>query len=139
MPRRAKSKFKPVHLLASVSAVVIVAFLGFKMLSRGGGSSGGFIGVNDLSIREYLDNSNALGSNTYRIEGTIDGRLDNWPSSSGRLFSVLVEDGDDMAPLPVHVPSKFNGTNIQRGQRYRFKVEVQAGTGILQVQDLSKS
>jgi hypothetical protein len=29
MPRRAKSKFKPVHLLASVSAVVIVAFLGF--------------------------------------------------------------------------------------------------------------
>jgi hypothetical protein len=133
MPRRAKSKFKPVHLLGSVVAVVVVAFLGFKMLSKGGGSSGGFIGVNDLSIREYLDNSNALGSNTYRIEGT------NWPSSNGRLFSVLVEDGDDVAPLPVLVPAKFNGTNIQRSQRYRFKVEVQAGTGILVVQDLSKS
>src|SRR4051812_20187201 len=139
MPRRAKSKFKPVHLLASVSAVVIVAFLGYKLLSRGGGSSGGYVGVNDLSVREYLDNSNALGSNTYRIEGTIDGRLDNWPSSTGRLFSVLVEDGDDVAPLPVLVPSKFNGTNIQRGQRYRFKVEVQAGTGVLEVKDLSKS
>ena len=139
MPRRAKSKFKPVHLLGSVVAVVVVAFLGFKTLSKGGGSSGGFIGVNDLSIREYLDNSNALGSNTYRIEGSIDGRLDNWPSSNGRLFSVLVEDGEDVAPLPVLVPAKFNGTNIQRSQRYRFKVEVQAGTGILVVQDLSKS
>ena len=139
MARRAKSKFKPVHLLGSVVAVAIVAFLGFKVLSKGGGSSGGFIGVNDLSIREYLDNSNALGSNTYRIEGTIDGRLDNWPSSSGRLFSVLVEDGDNTAPLPVLVPAKFNGTNIQRGQRYRFKVEVQASTGLLEVKDLSKS
>jgi hypothetical protein len=97
------------------------------------------VGVNDLSVREYLDNSNALGSNTYRIEGTIDGRLDNWPSSTGRLFSVLVEDGDDVAPLPVLVPPKFNGTNIQRGQRYRFKVEVQAGTGVLEAKDLSKS
>lgn len=139
MARRAKSKFKPAHLLGSVVVVAIVAFLGFKMLSKGGGSSGGFIGVNDLSVREYLDNSNALGGNTYRIEGSIDGRLDNWPSSNGRLFSVLVDDGDNTAPLPVHVPAKFNGTNIQRGQRYRFKVEVQAGTGILQVEDLSKS
>jgi hypothetical protein len=139
MPRRAKSRFKPVHLIASIAAVLVVAFLGYKLLSHGGGASGGFVGVNDLSIREYLDNSNALGGNTYRIEGTIDGRLDNWPSGSGRLFSILVDDRDDVAPLPVHVPAKFNGTNIQRGQRYRFKVEVQAGTGMLEVQELSKS
>jgi hypothetical protein len=139
MPRRAKSSFNQTHLLVSIAAVLVVAFLGFKLLSRGGGSSGGFVGVNDLSVREYLDNSNALGSNTYRIEGTIDGRLDNWSSSTGRLFSVLVEDGQDMAPLPVLVPPQFNGTNIQRGQRYRFKVEVQAGTGVLEVKDLSKS
>jgi len=123
----------------SYPVLLVAAFIGYKLLSRGSGSSGGYIGVSDLNIREYLLNSNALGSNTYRIEGIIDGRLDNWPSSKGRLFSVLVQDGDDEAPLPVLVPSKFNGTNIQRGQRYRFKVEVQAGTGILQVQDLSKS
>jgi hypothetical protein len=139
MPRRAKSRFNQTHLLISVAAVLVVAFLGYKLLNQGGGSSGGYVGVNDLSVREYLDNSNALGGNTYRIEGTIDGRLDNWPSSTGRLFSVLVEDRDEVAPLPVLVPSKFNGTNIQRGQRYRFKVEVQAGTGILEAKDLSKS
>jgi hypothetical protein len=139
MARRAKSTFSPIHLLVSAAAVLVVAFIGYKVLSQGGGSSGGYVGVNDLNIREYLENSNALGSNTYRIEGTIDGRLDNWPSSTGRLFSVLVEDGNDMAPLPVLVPPQFNGTNIQRGQRYRFKVEVQAGTGVLQVKDLSKS
>ncbi len=139
MPRRAKSSFNQTHLMISVVAVLVVAFLGYKLLNQGGGSSGGYVGVNDLSVREYLDNSNALGGNTYRIEGTIDGRLDNWPSSTGRLFSVLVEDRDEVAPLPVLVPSKFNGTNIQRGQRYRFKVEVQAGTGILEAKDLSKS
>ncbi len=139
MPRRAKSSFKPIHMVASIGAVIVVAFIGYKLMGRGGNSSGGYIGVNDLSIREYLDNSNALGSNTYQIQGTIDARLDNWPSSTGRLFSVLVEDGDDVAPLPVLVPSRFNGTNVQRGQRYRFKVEVQAGTGVLQVTDMSKS
>lgn len=139
MPRRAKSTFKPVHLIGSIVAVLVVAFAGYKLLSSGGGSSGGFVGVTDLSIREYMENSNALGSNTYRIEGTIDERLDNWRSSEGRLFSVLVEDSDEVAPLPVLVPSKFNSTNIQRGQRFRFKVEVQSGSGILQVMDLSKS
>lgn len=139
MARRAKSSFKPIHLLASIGGVIAVAFIGFKLLGSGGGGGGSFMGVNELSVREYLDNSNALGSNTYQIQGTIDGRLDNWPSSTGRLFSVLVEDNDDVAPLPVLVPAQFNGTNIQRGQRYRFKVEVQAGTGVLEVKELSKS
>jgi hypothetical protein len=141
MPRRAKSSFSAVHLVASIAAVAIVAFVGFKLLSQGGGSSGGFVGVTDLSIREYLQNSNALGGNTYRIEGMISERLDdpNWPSHAGRLFSVMVEDGDGIEPLPVIVPAKFNGINIQRNQRFRFKVEVQSGTGILEVLDLSKS
>lgn len=139
MARRAKSSFSPTHLAISLAAVVVVAFLGYKLLSSGGGSSGGFVGVNDLSIREYMENSNALSSNTYRIEGTVDERLDNWRSSEGRLFSVLVEDGDDVAPLPVLVPAKFNSTNIQRGQRFRFKVTVQASSGILEVQEMSKS
>lgn len=138
MARRAKSSFKPAHLLMTLGAVLVVAFLGYKLLSSGGGSSGGFAGVNELSVREYMDNSNALSGNTYRIEGTIEERLDNWRSSEGRLFSVLVEDGDEVAPLPVLVPSEFTA-NIQRGQRFRFKVEVEAGNGILRVLDLSKS
>ncbi len=139
MPRRAKSTFKPVHLIGSIAAVLVAAFVGYKLLNSGGGSGGGFVGVTELSIQEYLENSNALGSNTYRIEGTIEERLDNWRSGEGRLFSVLVDDNNEVAPLPVHVPPKFNSTNIQRGQRFRFKVEVQSGSGILQVMDLSKS
>ena len=81
--------------------MIVVAFIGFSLLKSGGGSSGGYMGVTGLSIREYLENSNALGSNVYQIEGTINERLDNWPSSSGRLFSVMVEDGDNVEPLPV--------------------------------------
>jgi hypothetical protein len=140
MPRRAKSSFKPVHLIISIVAVAAVAFVGFLLLRNGAGSSGGYVGVNDLSVREFMENSNALGGNTYRIEGRIDNRLDNnWPANKGRLFSVVVEDRDEEAALPVFVPPQFKGTNIQRGQRYRFKVEVQADTGVLEVKDLSKS
>jgi hypothetical protein len=45
MPRRAKSRFKPVHLIASIAAVLVVAFIGYKLLSHGGGASGGFVGA----------------------------------------------------------------------------------------------
>jgi hypothetical protein len=138
MARRAKSSFKPTHLLLTLGGIVVVALLGYKLLNSGGGSTGGFAGINELSIREYMDNSNALSGNTYRIEGTIDERLDNWRSSEGRLFSVLVDDGNEVSALPVLVPAEFN-TNIQRGQRFRFKVEVESGNGLLRVLDLSKS
>ncbi|MFZ4767439.1 MAG: hypothetical protein ACOYMN_21010 [Roseimicrobium sp.] len=139
MARRAKSTFNPTHLLLSIAAVASVALLGYKLLSSGGGASGGYVGVVDLSVREYLDNSNALSSNTYRMEGTIDERLDNWRSTQGRLFSVLVDDGTDVSPVPVFVPAQFNSSNIQRGQRFRFKVTVQSGTGVLEVVDMTKS
>ena len=139
MARRAKSSFNPNHIIISIAAVAVVALLGYKVMTPSGGSSGGFTGIAELSIREYLDNSNALSSNIYRMEGTIDERLDNWRSSEGRLFSVLVDDGNDASPLPVFVPSKFNSSNIQRGQRFHFKVTVQSGSGVLEVLEMTKA
>ena len=98
------------------------------------------LGGTDLGIRDYLQNSNALSNNSYKIEGIVRGRLDeDWKSSDGRLFSVEVEEGGETALLPVLVPSRFNGTNIQRDQRFRFKVTVQARTGILEATSLGKS
>jgi hypothetical protein len=138
MARRAKSQFTALHLLAVIAGVSLIAFLGYKVM-KGSGASTGFADTTDLNLREYMENSNALSSNTYRIEGTIADRLDNWPSSRGRLFEVLVDDGQERASVGVAVPEKFNGTNIQRGQRFKFKVTVQSGTGVLEVVDLTKS
>lgn len=137
MARRAKSSIKPVHLLVIAGVIAIVSIAGSFLL--GHKSDGGFTGVTDLSLHEYLQNSNALSNNTYRIEGVVEERLDNWRSTEGRLFSVIVDQNGETSPLAVFVPIKFNGTNIQRGQRFKFKVVVQAESGVLEALEMTKS
>lgn len=138
MARRAKSSFKPAHLISVFALVGLLAYGGYSLMRRSG-SDGNFAGTSDLDVQEYLENSNALSGNTYRIEGIVEERLDNWRSSEGRLFSVLIDNGNNTSPVPVLVPSKFSGTNIQRGQRFKFKVTVQAESGLLEVVEVSKS
>lgn len=135
MARRAKTSFQPVHLIAIFGIIAILAFGGYQLLHR---SSDPVPAGGDLNLREYLDNSNALSGNTYKVEGIVGERLDNWRSDQGRLYSLQIEDASESAPVPILVPSKFNSTNIQRNQRYRFTVRVQAETGILEVQALTK-
>ena len=137
MARRAKTNLHPLHLLGILAAIIAIAGGGLLLL---GHRTDAGLGGTDLSIRDYLQNSNALSNNSYKIEGTVRGRLDeDWKSSDGRLFSVEIEESGETALLPVLVPARFNGTNIQRDQRFRFKVTVQAGTGILEVTSLGKS
>ncbi len=137
MARRAKSQFTPVHLIAVIAGVAILAFVGYKVL-KGTGAASGFASTPALNLREYMDNSNALSNNTYRLEGTVGVRLDNWRSKQGRLFVVLVNENGEEVPVGVIVPEKFNSTTIERGQRFKFKVTVQAETGMLEVLDLTK-
>ncbi|HYF35533.1 MAG TPA: hypothetical protein VD994_09615 [Prosthecobacter sp.] len=132
MARRAQSGLKPLHLIALLAFLAAVLGVGYKVLSRGGDS---FTGVTPLSAEEFLDNAAALSGNEYRVEGTIADRLDNWKASEGRLFSVQVTEGGTF--LPVWVPSHVQA-NIQRGQRYLFKVRV-LETGILEVIELLKA
>lgn len=140
MARRAKTTLSPLQLTGIIGGIVIIAALGFTLLKGGSNTRTSFAGTApQLDLRDYLDNSNALGNNTYHIEGIIDERLDNWSSDQGRLFSVLAEEGTRNAPVAILVPPKFNSTNIQRGQRYSFKVTVQAKTGILEVIELTKA
>ena len=137
MARRAKTSFQPTHLIALVVILALVGFGGYAMMHHS--SDGAVTGGAEFSLREYLDNSNALGGNTYHFEGTVSERLDTWRSSEGRLFSVQVEEGSEGTPVPVLVPPKFNATNIQRLQRFKFTVRVQSETGLLEVTALTKS
>jgi hypothetical protein len=104
---------------------------GWSLLNRG---TDPMTGLSPLSTEEYLESSNALSGNTYKIEGTIDNRLDSWKGSD-RLFSVQVNEGGSF--VPVLVPSSLDA-NIQRGQRYVFKVRV-LETGVLEVIQLIKA
>ncbi len=137
MARRAKTTFHPLHLLGILAAIIVVASGGWLLLGHRNDTG---LGGTDLSIHDYIQNSNALSNNSYKIEGVVRNRLDDgWKSTDGRLFSVEIEESGEKAQLPVLVPAKFNGTNIQRDQRFRFKVTVQAETGILEVTGLEKS
>ena len=132
MARRAQSGLSPLHLFGLLALLVVIGGGGYALLHRG---TDPMTGITPLDVQDYLESSTALGSNIYRIEGTVDDRLDNWKAADGRLFSVQVTEGGSF--VPVWVPASFE-TNIQRGQRYVFKVRVME-TGVLEVMQLLKA
>ena len=131
MARRAQSGIKPAHLIAILALLAGIIVGGWSLLNHG---TDPMTGLTQLSMDEYLESSNALSGNTYKIEGTIDNRLDSWKGSD-RLFSVQISEAGSF--VPVLVPSSLEA-NIQRGQRYVFKVRV-LETGILEVLQLLKA
>lgn len=135
MPRRAQSGVRPAHWLGLIIILAVIGGGGYALMNR---ASDPMTGITDLSTDEFLENAAALSGNVYKVEGIVDDRLDKWRSGDGRLFSVQVSGGGNGGTfVPVWVPSNYQGTNIQRGQRYTFKVRVQEN-GVLEVLELLK-
>lgn len=130
MARRASSSAHPVWMLAVVILILAALGGGFFLFSK---ASDPYRTLTPLPVADYLQNSNGLRGNVYKIDAVISQSL-QWSAASGRLFSVEV-NGE---MLPVLVPPQFSSVNIERGQRFFFKVEV-GDRGILQVQDVKKS
>jgi hypothetical protein len=95
-----------------------------------------FLNVAELDVRTYLDNANSLRGNRYRCTGSVDSSL-AWSPMSGRLYSILVGEGEPAELVPVLVPPEFNHLNVQRGQTYQFSLRV-VEDGILLVNDMRK-
>ena len=85
-----------------------------------------------LDVPAYVTSANSLQGNTFRLEGEVLASL-AW-SPSGRLISIGVEDGKKA--VPVLLPTTLNSFNIQKGQKLRFLLEVEAG-GILRAKKLA--
>lgn len=134
MSRRAQSGVNPAHWLGLIIIIAVVGGGGYALMNR---ATDPMTGVTELSTNEFLDNATALSGNIYKVEGIVDDRLDKWRTSEGRLFSVQISDGRGGAFVPVWVPGDYEGANIQRGQRYVFKVRVQEN-GVLEVLELLK-
>ncbi len=115
-----------------VVAVLVIGALGagYFLFGRSGDP---FRTVSSLPVQDYLQNSNSLRGNIYKLDATVSQSL-QWSPTLGRLFSVEV-NGE---VLPILVPAQFNNVNIERGQRFFFKVEV-GDRGILRAQDVKKS
>ena len=135
MARRAQSSINPTHLLGLVLILAVLGGGGYTLLHH---TTDPMTGITELLSSEFLENATALSGNLYKVEGVVDDRLDTgWRQSDGRLFSVQVSDGTGNTFVPLWVPPDYEGTNIQRGQRYTFKVRVQEN-GILEVIELIK-
>ena len=132
MPRRASSSTNPVRLV-----VVLILVAG----ALAGGAyfwmtlSDPYRTLAPIDIAVYLDNANSLRGNVYKFSGTIDSEL-AWSPTGGRLFSVLA-DGSKTDVVPLLIPPELNYINIQKDQRYNFKIEV-GDKGILTASDLKK-
>jgi hypothetical protein len=130
MARRASSSVHPVWMLIAGVLLVAAVLAGNFLFQK---ASDPYRTMSPLPIQDYLQNSNSLRGNIYKLEATVTQSLEYSPSG-GRLFSVDV-GGEE---VPVLVPPKFNSINIERGQRFFFKVEV-SDKGILQAQDVKKA
>lgn len=131
MVRRASSSVNP-RWVAGVVVLVIAAMIGGWALYKN--VSDPYRTLTPLDVTIYLDNANSLRGNVYKLNATVDAQL-AWAPLQGRLYSVEVNGRNDV--LPIMIPASFNSMNIQKGQRYFFKIEV-GDKGILRVQDIRK-
>ena len=129
MARRASSSANPLWFVAAFVLALSAVAGGFLMFNRSGDP---YRTMTSLPVSDYLDNSNSLRGNTYKLDGTISQSIE-WSATAGRLFSVDV--GAEV--LPILFPASLNHINLDRGQRYYFKIQV-GDKGVLTAQDVKK-
>ncbi|MEK0445856.1 MAG: hypothetical protein RLZZ399_1177 [Verrucomicrobiota bacterium] len=129
MARRARSAFPLGKTLAGLGGFVALMVGGYLTLGKGDS----FRTTSPFPIKDYLENANSLRGNTYRLEAMVDKTLE-FSRESGRLFSIEAAGGD---MLPLLVPPALSGTNIERGQKLVFKVQV-SESGLVTASEVRK-
>ena len=129
MVRRASSSVNP-WWLGGVVLLVIAAIVGGWALFKN--VSDPYRTLTLLDVPTYLKSADSLRGNVYKLDANVAAQL-AWAPSEGRLYSVDVNDRDDI--LALLIPAEFNSLNIQKGQRYFFKIEV-GDKGVLRVRDI---
>ena len=133
MARRASFAINPAWIIVVILLVVGAIEVGYYLLGK---VNNPYRTLTPLNVGAYLENSNSLRGNTYKVTGTIWNSL-AWSPTAGRLFSIEVEAAAGVNVLPLLIPAKFNYISIEKGQRFLFQIEVNE-KGILTAKDLSK-
>lgn len=133
MSRRASSSASPVWIVAIVALLAVSLGGGYFLHNT---VSDPYRTLTPLDVQAYLQNSNSLRGNIYKVRGAIANSL-SWSPTVGRLYSVDVESNSGGDVLPLLIPAKFNQVNVQKGQKFYFQVEV-GDKGLLLARDLKK-
>ncbi len=129
MARRKKSSISPLWLFLA-AGLILVAFVGSRFFLSSG--SDPYRSIAPLDVPSYMENANSLRGNVYKVEGEVSNSL-AWSPGSGRLIAVDVES----ETIPVLVTQEFNAINIQKGQKFRFVLEVDP-RGVLKTKKLTQ-
>jgi hypothetical protein len=124
MSRRASSSLHPGIIIGIVAAVFILILAGKAFFTNK--KATGFGDVSKLDMQEFLQNGNSLRGSEYVVEGKVDEKL-RWTPDRGQIVSVLVDDGGRAEMIGIEVPPEFNDRNIEREQRYAFRVKFRQG------------
>ena len=129
MSRRASSSVNPAWF--AIAAVVAVAVIAIVWVFKGSGVTDPYRKLAPFPTADYLQNSNSLRGNTYRVDGVVGEQLHY--SKSARLITVEVEG----VPVSIIVPADLRAVQVEKGQRLIFKVEV-GEKGVLKALDVKK-
>jgi hypothetical protein len=108
----------------ALAVVVLVVAGAFFLRSTGGGKS--FADLPELQVGQFLDNANSLRGNEYRVSGKISEKL-RWTPDRGQVISLEVGEVGRTELLPIEIPAQYSSLNIEREQRYSFKVKFREG------------
>lgn len=123
MARRASSSLHPGIIIGIVAAIAAAVMAG-KMFT--GKKSSGFGDLPQLRVSDLLENGNSLRGNEYVVEGKIDEQL-RWTTSRGQVVSLRVSTPSGEELIGVEIPPDFSKLNIEREQRYAFRLKFRQG------------
>lgn len=132
MARRSRSSLNPLWIISGIAIAVLFFAGGGYLLNQ---TSDPFRTAAPLEVSAYLENSNSLRGNTYRVKGEVLNVL-GYSATEGRLISVGVEANNEV--IPMLVPSSLDKVNIQKGQKFLFLIDV-TDRGILRAKELTKA
>lgn len=135
MSRRASSSLHPGMIVGIIAAIAVLFFVGKSFIGK---KQPGFGSMPKLAMSEVLENANSLRGNEYVVEGKIDSILGADESKDGtRIVSVQVESSGGPEFIGVEIPPELKSMNIEREQRYSFRVTFRQG-GIAVASDIRR-
>ena len=128
MARRASSKSNSASTIGILIAVFILLGGAFFFMNK---KPEGF-SAPPLPVDAFRNNANSLRGNTYSVEGFVHAIR---PQDNGKFVHLRVEERGFEQHIFVIVPKTLTTVNIEREQKYAFKVEIKKG-GIPETMEL---